>query len=170
MVTPFDMMLYDVSKFRSPAKCMPRHAVVRSPSAESDHDIIMNSYSMVAKAGVPLALDPKQFIFLRITNMFTFWFPFQQHNPLRTIKVYADRWNTDREFECVFCPPILRDNSQTICYNGGCMQPFRLVHVDRKLVALRTCGGYQTSDPPPQHTFEIMAEVFLLYVQSASLA
>lgn len=49
------------------------------------------------------------------------------------------------------------------------MQTFRLVCKDLKLVALKTTAGYQSDALPPKNTFETMAEVFLVYVQSAGL-
>ena len=169
MATPFDKMLWDVSKFRSPANCMPRRAVVRSPSEESEHDTLVERGSMVEKQGVSLALDPTQFIFIKFTNMLSFWFPFQQDDPVRRIDVYADKWNTDRAFDCVFLPPIYRDATRTVCYNGGSVQTFHLILKDLKLVALKTTAGHQSDAMPPKNTFETMAEVFLAYVQSAAL-
>lgn len=159
----------ELSKFRSPANCMPRRAVVRSPSEESEHDTLVERGSMVGKQGVSLALDPTQFIFIKFTNILSFWFPFQQDDPVRRIDVYADDWNTYRAFDCVFLPPIFRGAIQTVCYNGGSMQTFHLILKDRKLVALKTSAGYQSDAMPPKNTFETMAEVFLAYVQSAAL-
>lgn len=47
MIAPFDRMLWDVSKFCSPADCMPQRAIIRSPSEESPHDMLVDRESMV---------------------------------------------------------------------------------------------------------------------------
>ena len=170
MVTPFDRMLWDVSKFCSPATCMPRRAVIRAPSEDSyQADMLVEKDFMVAKTGVPLALDPKQFIFIRLTGLLSFWFPFQQDGPVRRIAVYAEQWNSNRQFDCIFSPPIFRDASQTVCYNGGTMQTFRLICKSGKIVAVRTAEGYKTGVSPPQSTLDTMADTFLAYVQSSAL-
>ena len=170
MVTPFDRMLWDVSKFRSPATCMPRRAVIRTPSEDSSQaDMLVEKDLMVAKTGVPLALDPKQFIFIKFTGLLSFWFPVQQDGPVRRIAVYADKWNSDRSFDCIFCPPVFRDESQTVCYNGGTMQTFRLICKSGKIVAVRTNEGYITGAPPPQSTLDTMADTFSAYIQSSAL-
>ena len=161
MLTPFDRMLWDVSKFRSPATCMPRHAVIRAPSEHSSQaDMLVENDFMVAKPGVPLALDPKQLIFIKFTGLLSFWFPLQQDGPVRRNAVYADKWNSNTSFDCIFYPPVFRDESQTVCYNGGTMQTFRLICKSGKIVAVRTDEGYITGAPPPQSTLNTMADTF----------
>lgn len=169
MIAPFDRMLWDVSKFCSPADWVPKHAIIKSPSEESPHDMLVERESMVGKSGLELALDPRQFIFVKFTNMLSFWFPFQQDGPVRRIAVYADKWNSGRAFDCIVCPPIFRDASKTICYNGGITHTFRVICKDRKYVAINTSAGHQVAVPSTRDTFETMAETFLAYVQSAAL-
>ena len=170
MSTPFDRMLLDVSKFRFPADCMPRRVLIRAPEEESyQHDMLLEKERMVGRPGVPLALDPRQFIFIKFSNMLSFWFPCQQDGPVRRIAVYADSWNKGRAFDCILQLPIYRDESQVMCYNGGPTQTFCLACKDQKIVAVKASAGCQVKAPPLSNTLEDMAQVFAAYVQSANL-